>query len=600
MVELEYHIPGLGRITATLYPYSSKTYELLSKYNHINRMREIDQLGVIRGVYEGAHHPRWEYVMVQLGLIHRLSTPDETRGIKPSKGWGLSKEVKFDGKKISGADIIQMWILLLNAGHLPGTFSTEKAILKCIRKDSKIRSTLKRGLPDSEIRSYLDEILETENIYGFHKILSFFFLERYRRFDSDLIDLLVKVLKFYCFEPPTYKEKRENLRHVFKRIRQVSYLYLDTRYGPTPFDFDLPTIFMNLPDHLDELLDVNSPLVESLKSFDDFLAKTVYQSADSLRAHSFHVREVTKIIEDNNGIRSKITELRKFLKEEDDKTYFEPHYMNWENAPKLRLLLKIPPFLVEYSRKILNLDLEERMNEEYGTSKCLVAIQPNPRRDLYAISLSFFPKCQETYRMKILGRFIKDVVQIQKDFVKPRLSLLIDKIFDDSYRNLVIFVLKQISQNGLIFYFQRSDYYISTLGKIGSTTAADRLKRIIKNFPENISKSRLHELATFQKSLQDIQHPSPIILSLNQINVLDNNRRHITDLDGVGLGYKRGQLYLLLAEAKSGRKGRVSSAKKRLSNTIDKLKLKTSIKPTIGSLKKYGAYCYIPIDGIIK
>jgi len=432
---LEYHIPGLGKIRAELFEYSSKAYELLNKHGHINRMREIEQLGVIRSVYEGVHHPRWEYVMTQLGIIYKLATRDKATGKKLLRGkWGLSRKINFNSNEISGADIIQIWTLLLNAGHLPGTFATEKAILKSLKSDEKLKKRFKKGLPDREIKLYLDKIIKTGDIYKFHKILSFFFLQRYKRDDPELVNLLIDVLKFYCFEN-SHNEAREKLRHVFKRIRQISYLYLDTRYSHIPVNFDLPTIVINLPDYIDELLDYNSPLSKTLEKLDDFLSVTLYQSGESMRIHSYHVREVMKRIRKNKKIRDNVTDLMKFLVNSKN---FEPKYMEWEENSTLRLLLEIPYILSDSAKKVLTFDLEDTMNKNYGITKSLINIQPNPKRNMYTISLSFLPGCKDIYRVKILGKFIKDIIIIEEKLIPEDFFELLTGIFDDSYRNLIL------------------------------------------------------------------------------------------------------------------------------------------------------------------
>ncbi|WP_269851707.1 hypothetical protein [Methanosarcina horonobensis] len=141
---LKYHVPGLGELKSDLYENSSKAYNLLKENGHIDRLKSIDQLGVIRNVYEGAHHSRWEYVMLQLGVLHRLNTTDFDLGFKPSKGTGLSSNVSIGNNKPTYFEIIQMWILLLNMGHLPGTFSSEKALIKCIKEDSKLQKNCLR------------------------------------------------------------------------------------------------------------------------------------------------------------------------------------------------------------------------------------------------------------------------------------------------------------------------------------------------------------------------------------------------------------------------------------------------------------------------
>jgi len=231
-------VPGLGKLSAQLYENSSATYLLLNSNDHIKRMRNIEQLGVIHNVYEGVHHSRWEYVMTQLGLLHRLYPSDKKAGGRPLEGWGLNSDIEFLDTRFSGTEVIQIWILLSNAGHLPGTFSSEKALMKYIIKDSRIKEILRNSLKDDNVKLYFDYILETEDIYNFNKVLSFFFLEHYRDQDPELVDLLIEVLKFYCIGCDSLKKevtpekmisldkKRSNFLLIFNRLRQISYLYL--------------------------------------------------------------------------------------------------------------------------------------------------------------------------------------------------------------------------------------------------------------------------------------------------------------------------------------------------------------------------------------
>ena len=110
-MNLKYNVPYLGKVNARLFDESVNCYSLLDSCGHIERMKSIDQLGVIRGACEGAHHSRWEYVMVQLSLIHQLCTlKDENTGRNVANGLGLQSRTEFLERSISGASIIQMWI----------------------------------------------------------------------------------------------------------------------------------------------------------------------------------------------------------------------------------------------------------------------------------------------------------------------------------------------------------------------------------------------------------------------------------------------------------------------------------------------------------
>ncbi len=77
--KIDYYVQQLGKLAVKLCSQAQKCYNLLKQKGDIDAMKEIDQLGVIRGVYTGAHHTRWEYLMVQLSLVNLLSSRDKAK-----------------------------------------------------------------------------------------------------------------------------------------------------------------------------------------------------------------------------------------------------------------------------------------------------------------------------------------------------------------------------------------------------------------------------------------------------------------------------------------------------------------------------------------
>jgi HD superfamily phosphohydrolase len=211
-----YYLPQLGRLNVFLYSYTTKCYNLLDNYGHIERLKNIDQLGVIRNIYEGAHHPRWEYVILQLYLINRLKKLDLAKGLGLS-----SKTTNFLNYRPSGAEILQIWILLLNSGHLPGTFASERGLLRTFKESAKLRNVFKGGLRPEE-KKFFNRILENEDIYSIHKILISFHLGRYHRFKdydiegSKFAEFLREIVNFYLFEP-----QDENLANRRFKLSQL-------------------------------------------------------------------------------------------------------------------------------------------------------------------------------------------------------------------------------------------------------------------------------------------------------------------------------------------------------------------------------------------
>ena len=625
---LKYHIPGLGELKADLYENSSDAYYLLKEKGHVDRLKKIDQLGVIRKVYEGLHHSRWEYVMMQLVILNRLNINDSDTGNKPAKGLGLGTDEIINSRKTTYHEIIQMWIMLLNMGHLPGTFSSEKALLKCIKEDSELKKCLKESLPNEEIESYFEEIVDKENIYDLHKVLSFLYLYKHEDHNPELVRYLIKINELFCFGPHVIDRytdsnkkdleiKLDYIKQIFNKIRQISYIYLDSKYGPIPFSFDLECILINLSEYIDRLfIDNNSSLSQSINDFDKFLSSAIYQSEESLLAQGFHVRIVTKRIKRKCETEEiyEIANLIKFLK--DDKCF----YYNYNYADDLDLNSKIKcsiyakdqdllaflggEFSFDRYENILNFEYEDRLNIEYGIENCLVSIEPSIKKENYNISFSFSKGCDDPQRFEILGKFLKELIYLDVS-VRYHPSHNPGKDFIFIYNNLFLYLLRQISKNECIFKFgNHAKLDLPCIGFRGAISAANSLKKMIKESEkesETRGKSRIHEVKSLENSLRNIEHRGPIIVCANQIEVLNSKRKLMTDIDGLGFSYMNGRLYLLMVEAKCKRVSAENESRKQLINNLQKkLKINTS---AINSVDKYikeldkSVYCYLPVDG---
>ena len=598
-------MPQLGKVTARLYPFAAESYRLLDHYGHIDRMREIDQLGVIRNVYEGAHHSRWEYVMVQLGLLHHLRTSEnENTGVNHARGLGLAAKTKILDREPSGTEILQMWTLLFNAGHLPGTFATERALLRYCKEHHDLKRVISNGLPQQpDIKDHFKNILEKEEIYSFHKILTYFHIERYRRYTSNapkFVDFLHEIISFYIFESEKHGEKQKNLKNIFRRIRQMSYLFLDSQYTPVPLYFNLSTIFLNLPDYLTVLFkERDSSIIRTLDSFESFLSINTYHSADSVRAVGAHVKRIEQMIDKHKEEKelTKITRLHKYLMKDYGK--FQPEHKDWGGALNIHVLFEIPPFtpLISAYKKHISYDIEKNWNNKYGTRSCQLTFQPGPTSEHMAITLSFFPKSQIPANVRIIGNFLKDMINLNNNLKSKnkKYNFFIDSIFQKPYRELSLSTFEYVTDEKLSFEFKDdSPAWISMLPVKGSKKAADIIKDISKDVAS--TKSRVHELKTLQNSLYDLKHRSELLLSLSQILVYDHEREHLTDIDGFGLGFKNGNLGVLLVEAKDQKQRSQSASKNQLEETLEKLNFKTSETPDIVPIEG-GAYCYLTIDG---
>jgi hypothetical protein len=62
---LEYQLPNLGLLKIFIYPYAKLALDIIRGGNLLSILKRNPQLGTIRIAHEGAHHTRWEYVLVQ-------------------------------------------------------------------------------------------------------------------------------------------------------------------------------------------------------------------------------------------------------------------------------------------------------------------------------------------------------------------------------------------------------------------------------------------------------------------------------------------------------------------------------------------------------
>lgn len=625
---LKYHVPGLGELKADLYDNSSKAYNLLRKNGHIDRLKDIDQLGVIRNVYEGAHHSRWEYVMMQLGVLHRLNTTDVDLGFKPSKGTGLGSNLSIGNNKPTYLEIIQMWILLLNMGHLPGTFSSEKALIKCVKEDAKLQKTLCDSLPSEDIKKYFERIMENESIYEFHKVLSFFYLskykEKYTESDPDLIDYLVKILEYNCVgshvidkfheyddsNKEAFERARSYLKQIFFKVRQISYLYLDSKYGPTPFNFELETVLINLPEYVNNLfIDGDSYIAQSINDFDKLLSATIYQSEDSLQAHGLHVKKTFEHIKDqcaNDSIYDS-DRLLEFLKENSNFQYKYNCSDCLDINTKIKFSISVglsnhSEYTIEKHdrifKDIFNFKYEDCLNTKYGIKECLVSVEPSIKQDTFNIAFSFFKNCSTVKRFEILGELMEDLIQLNETVHKQQTYHV--NGFEKIYSKFILYTLNQICKNDCTFKY--NNYDVLNLPCIGGFNSAQTSEKLMKFLEEAtlISNSRKHELTSLGNAIQEICHNGPILICPNQIKVLDQKRDELTDIDGIGFGYKNKRLHLLIIEAKKQKIGGIADAKKQLLlNVNEKLKINCSginLKEEDIKTTNKNAYCYIPIN----
>lgn len=525
---------------------------------------------------------------------------------------GLSTEIdksKF-GEKVSGVDILQIWILLFNAGHLHGTFATERAILRCCKKYEDLRKMISESLFEQGIRDEFKALRENDDIYKFHRILIAFNLEIYKKNSEDerFIDFLLKIIMFYFKDEDDEKLKKKQIKYkyIFTRIRQLSYLFLDSQYTPFPISFNLSLVFLNFPDYYDHLFtERNDPIIRTLESFQDLLSIIAYHSAESIRELGRHARRIEDKIDKERG--EKITnaqELYEYLYLKNDNE-FSPEPYDWQDALNLYVLFEIDspesPLIKIFKKK--STELETSWSEKYKES-CQLTFQPGSNQKHMVITLALLPNSEIRRNMKIIGEFLEDLITLYFEIKEERginkndLSR-VDEIFQKVFDEQTIFILKYITNGKFSFELKKENLLHKTMMPIRETEQG--LMVIEEELLDIKDEDRKKELKVFRQVLKDLDCSSKMLISLSRIDVYDYHGEPFTDFDGFGFGFKDGYLGILIVETKETRKKCQNLVRDQFINKKElgfktSEDLETKIKQVKPGANCY-AYCYLTIDG---
>jgi hypothetical protein len=230
--ELRFHIPLVGTVTTTLHSESAELYRWLRDVGEIERLKKLDHLGAIRLVWEGAHHPRWEYITLTWALIDRCAKSPEVH-VQSAVALPTGETIS------SGQELLKCWPLLLNVGHLQWTFAAERALLFELWNSQEARQNfLKRFSWDRRIHDWAERILKEGRVYQLFQALAFI---RLRRLASNELPQVPwqSILSAYVLDLDTSGVRSvQRLRRIYRELRRAAYLALDTHYTPSVMAVD--------------------------------------------------------------------------------------------------------------------------------------------------------------------------------------------------------------------------------------------------------------------------------------------------------------------------------------------------------------------------
>jgi hypothetical protein len=414
-----YNLPGFGYMKIRLFPSARVAFAFLERYGHVSGLRQIDQLGPIRDVLPGAHHTRYEYLMAQLALITALC---ELNGPLPT-GMSLGRPREAFGRVSATADapsngeILQVLALLGNMGHLPTTFSGERALLKHLRDSRTSRRPFRMGLPQED-RDAFDQMLAAFDVYRLNYFIADFLLDRYRRRDDgpEIVAFCQSILRSFAMTGS--QDEREGvaaLWRLYRSIRQLTYIALDSHYAPVPFSLDLASIFLSLEEYLGELFLDGSAFHNALERLENVMQDTIYLAPTTLLNHARVSDSILTALESLASPVAGISDMWELVRPVDNRTVFAPpsNVNDGQESPSsyASVSYAMDP---ELAATVLPdpLQWEREARSTVGLRSCLFGAELNPNKQHLHVAAALSSGLERELAWKACLRACKQLVDL--------------------------------------------------------------------------------------------------------------------------------------------------------------------------------------------
>lgn len=605
--DLTYNLPGYGLIQPTLFPYAAAVWGFFRDTGHIDRLKRTNQLGVLRNLYPGAHHTRYEYVIAQLALISELCK--RRRGQNPLAPLG-SKRTDFGtlgaiGTSPSGGEVLQCLTILANVGHLPQTFASQRALLHHLRTCVPARRAFRAGLPRQD-RDAFDTVLARFHMYQVHYFIAVFLLERYRRRTDghQMADFCQKIIR-------SFRARQLNdhalisLWELHRSVRRVTYLALDSLYTSVPFSLDFAAILLSLEQQADEVFNPFSQFQQALNGFERVMRHSVYLSPNAVIQFSRSTDRAVRECRSAPLGWSSLSALRGMLAPttvSDD--LFDPKRdalpLDWDKTRVLGLWYDFDSRAAP--RTVTDtVELEEMLRRRVGPSRCRIGIEWDPATTRLSIGAALAPDLKPNRAMSTAFRIAYELARFESQSRElAGFGWLND--FQDDYENarrLVEFLLRALF--GWNNRYRLRAARVRRKYPVVVGTGAARTASILRSFVRDPLTAKvlenpddLHEIKVVQRTLELIAYQGVLIAFAGRVEVIDPvEGRQLGEFDGVVfLLSENNQIgCALIVEAKNMAHGH-TAARHQLKTRLTTLDF-PSTRYTLHDVETIGAYATI-------
>ena len=588
---LTYNVPGCGTLTANLFKYTCSLRDFLQFYEHIDRFRRINQLGKLSEVFQGVHHKRYDYVFLQLALISELCKNKKS-------DFGLSAEREFCGelsemgKHPSMGELLQCLAILTNIGYLEGTFATARAWLTYLKNDKEKYNFFKSGL-DPQDRPLLKSIVDNYDYYRFNTILGLFFLQRYKRKSNEHVEFASKLLRLYANHDRT-DIKQAELFELYRTIRTISFITLDSFYAPVPFNLELSSILLGFETLYESLFVKNTTYRIALKNLERVLQDSVYLSSDSCLCTtrtSEHTLEELKTKSITSMMTLYYAVCPSCNKEDLNTTVKE---LDWEREKKLVLNFRYRISQTPNLPKALSDEVkwEKEQRDLIGKSSCRVSLLKNARNNEIKLVFGLISKHNES-NIKAALKSISQSIKFSNNFGERVLFRRTRKNENEYIR----FALKAMFGWDKRFILEnKNKKHPAVFVSQGKVDLIEKIDQYLASATEFLGTDELFEVEKMKDLVTKVNYSGLTIAYVGETKLFESTKTNASaEFDGILLtpNYSNGEIFGYVMEAKNYNGG-LTDAKKQLKDRVSKQLVK-ELKMKILKLNNRAAYSKIEL-----
>lgn len=526
-----YNLPGHGLVNYRLYPHAAETWSYLERHGRIRHLRRTDQLGALKSIYPGAHHTRFEYIVVQLAIINKLCelTGHQAEGFHLSSKLRDNHQLDLDLGNLSKGDALQCIVLLNNIGHLSTTYAGERALLEFLRIEKKACTAFIEGLNISrDDRREVRKSVKSDHTIRLHQYLAIFLLSRYRRTRKDKLisDFLINLFHSYIKTAPYF----QSLKLLYSSIRKLAYISLDSLYTPVPFSLDLLPIFTSIEYHLKNVFRAESGFQLALNQLDIVLRDTVYMSPQAVNHFSLVTFETLNLLKDKSDLLYRISGMKKVI--ESDIFIQGLEQVKPEKTSKIVTLnYKIIPANLAIRTVQKESDYRHSRNSSNSNTGYLIDYSNNLLRVTGSIKYSCNDSISRSKAFKIGSTFI-DIELLSRN--RGDHSIITE---DDNLRNIFIFLISSIFGWNRVYRTRNiSNTYANFLLERGSRKIHEKISDYCREFEsENIlDPDKIMQIKVLMDVLKAHIYRGVVLAYFGETEVI-NGSDTVAEFDGVVL-----------------------------------------------------------------